>query len=128
MTLSFRDFVKIKWTERWVNQWVKKNNRQKKSDLGVLREGIASRVVFFYPGEEGTYVENVRVTLYQNGIVRIRGNFSEEATTHLQNCEILWNGETKNKEDSRSKLRLLKQAKSDAKLSTSEPSHQPDTP
>ncbi len=48
------------------------------------------RIVFFYPGEEGTYVDNCEVTLFENGIVHIAST-QEETTTHLQNCEILWN-------------------------------------
>lgn len=55
----------------------------------VLRKGRAVRVVFFYPGEEGTYVDQPFVTLYENGIVHL-ANAQEETTTHLQNCEILW--------------------------------------
>src|SRR5262249_879893 len=58
----------------------------------VLKKGPAMRVIFFYPGEEGTYVDNTYVTLYENGIVHIKSN-QEESTTHLQNCEILWSFE-----------------------------------
>lgn len=72
----------------------------------VLKKGPAMRVIFFYPGEEGTYVDNSLVTLYENGIVHIKSP-QEESTTHLQNCEILWNYETE-AEDRASKLRLLK--------------------
>jgi hypothetical protein len=73
---------------------------------GVLRSGHAMRVIFFYPGEEGTYVDNAEVTLFQNGIIHIRSN-QEETTTHLQNCEILWRFETDAEERS-NKVRLLK--------------------
>lgn len=55
----------------------------------ILKHSAAQRVVFFYPGEEGTYVENPTVTLFENGIVHIRAK-SEETTTHLSHCEILW--------------------------------------
>lgn len=55
----------------------------------ILKKGHAMRVIFFYPGEEGTYVDNAQVTLYENGIIHIASN-QEETTTHLQNCEILW--------------------------------------
>jgi hypothetical protein len=72
----------------------------------VLKEGHAMRVIFFYPGEEGTYVDNCDVTLYENGIIHIASN-QEETTTHLQNCEILWRFETE-AEDRANKLRLLK--------------------
>ena len=64
------------------------------------------RVIFFYPGEEGTYVDHADVTLYENGIVHIRSN-QEETTTHLQNCEILWRFET-DAEERTTKVRLLK--------------------
>jgi hypothetical protein len=74
--------------------------------LKVLRQAPAMRVIFFYPGEEGTYVDNAEVTLYENGIVHIASN-NEESTTHLQNCEILWKFETE-AEDRSSKFRLLK--------------------
>ncbi len=64
------------------------------------------RVIFFYPGEEGTYVDNVDVILYENGIVQIASD-QEESTTHLQNCEILW--KVQNEADERSpKVRLLR--------------------
>jgi hypothetical protein len=72
----------------------------------VLKKGRAMRVIFFYPGEEGTYVDNAEVMLYDNGIVHINSN-SEETTTHLQNCEILWNFEL-DSEERASKVRLLK--------------------
>lgn len=74
--------------------------------MKVLKEGSAMRVIFFYPGEEGTYVDHANVTLYENGIVHISSN-QEETTTHLQNCEILWRFETDSEERS-NKVRLLK--------------------
>ena len=72
----------------------------------VIKRGSAMRVIFFYPGEEGTYVDNSEVTLFENGIVHIRSS-QEETTTHLQNCEILWRFET-DADDRAGKLRLLK--------------------
>jgi hypothetical protein len=74
--------------------------------MKVLKKGAAMRVIFFYPGEEGTYVDNANVTLYENGIVHIKSH-QEETTTHLQNCEILWQFETE-AEDRSNKVRLLK--------------------
>jgi hypothetical protein len=74
--------------------------------MKVLKKGSAMRVIFFYPGEEGTYVDNADVTLYENGIVQIK-SAQEETTTHLQNCEILWNFQVDG-EDGQGKLRLLK--------------------
>lgn len=76
------------------------------STVKILKRGHAMRVIFFYPGEEGTYVDNAEVTLYENGIIHIR-SAQEETTTHLQNCEILWRFETE-AEDRANKLRLLK--------------------
>jgi len=76
------------------------------SQVKVLKKGHAMRVIFFYPGEEGTYVDNSEVTLFENGIVHIHSN-QEETTTHLQNCEILWRFET-DAEDRSNKVRLLK--------------------
>lgn len=74
--------------------------------VGVLRKGHAMRVIFFYPGEEGTYVDHADVTLFENGIIHIQSN-QEETTTHLQNCEILWRFEVDG-EDRANKVRLLK--------------------
>jgi hypothetical protein len=83
--------------------------RSSKRDGGtvkVLKKGPAMRVIFFYPGEEGTYIDNAEVTLYENGIIHIKSH-QEETTTHLQNCEILWRFETE-AEDRANKVRLLK--------------------
>ncbi len=82
--------------ERWGGESVVK----------ILKKGSAMRVIFFYPGEEGTYVDNAFVTLYENGIVHIKSN-QEETTTHLQNCEILWTFEIEEGER-QNKVRLLK--------------------
>lgn len=65
----------------------------KASSQQILKRGHAMRVIFYYPGEEGTYVDNIDVTLYQSGIVHIKGP-QEECCTHIQNCEILWNFST----------------------------------
>jgi hypothetical protein len=78
----------------------------RKDSMRIIRKGPAMRVIFFYPGEEGTYVDHADVTLYENGIVHIRSN-QEETTTHLQNCEILWRFET-DAEERVNKVRLLK--------------------
>ncbi len=76
--------------------------------LPILRQGPAARVIFFYPGEEGTFVENAKVTLYANGIVHITTQH-EETTTDLRNCEILWRLEVET-EERQNKVRLLKPA------------------
>jgi hypothetical protein len=78
----------------------------------VLKQGPAARVIFFYPGEEGTYVDHAEVTLYENGIVHIKSP-QEESTTHLQNCEIIWMLEAEG-EDRASKVRLIKLKKAEA--------------
>ena len=78
----------------------------RRDHMKVIKRGQAMRVIFFYPGEEGTYVESADVTLYENGIVHIRSN-QEETTTHLQNCEILWRFET-DADERANKVRLLK--------------------
>lgn len=92
------------------------------SQSGILKRGNAMRVIFFYPGEEGTYVDNADVTLFENGIVHIASS-QEETTTHLQNCEILWHFET-DAEERTNKVRLLK-PKSEAR-STLTPSGDPE--
>jgi hypothetical protein len=74
--------------------------------MKILKKGHAMRVIFFYPGEEGTYIDNADVVLYENGIIHIKSN-QEETTTHLQNCEILWRFEVEG-EDRANKVRLLK--------------------
>jgi hypothetical protein len=78
----------------------------RKDHMNILRKGPAMRVIFFYPGEEGTYVDHAEVVLYENGIVHINSN-QEETTTHLQNCEILWRFET-DADERANKVRLLK--------------------
>lgn len=77
-----------------------------RKSMKVIKRGPAMRVIFFYPGEEGTYVDHANVTLYENGIVHIDSN-QEETTTHLQNCEILWRFET-DADERANKVRLLK--------------------
>lgn len=93
-----------------------KDNDSRKSSLNpldgvrILKHAQAMRVVFFYPGEEGTYVDNCMVTLFENGVVHLRAK-SEETTTHLHHCEILWRYENpvdKPKGEGDGKVRLLK--------------------
>ncbi len=75
--------------------------------VSILKQGKASRVIFYYDGDEGTYIENVDVTLYENGIVHLVSS-SEETTTHLQNCEIVWKFELEAGDERANKVRLLK--------------------
>jgi len=77
-------------------------------NIQVLKSGVAQRVAFYYPGEEGSYIENVQVTLYENGMVHIVSP-GEETSTHLQNCEILWRFEAEADPGQKAgKVRLLK--------------------
>jgi hypothetical protein len=92
-----------------------------KKGLRILKRGPAMRVIFFYPGEEGTYVDNAQVTLFENGVIHIKSN-QEETTTHLQNCEILWRFETDSEQDRATKVRLLK-PKSDSRHSIQDETH-----
>lgn len=71
----------------------------------ILKSGIAQRVIFFYPGEEGTYIEHVFATLFDNGIIQLKTG-AEETTTHLRNCEILWSFQAE--EERTAKIRILK--------------------
>jgi|GEM_PF-1269328 hypothetical protein len=77
----------------------------RKTQDGIIKQGKAMRVVFFYEGEEGTYIENACVTLYQSGVIHLSCD-EEETSTHLQNCEILWSFQEKSDNPS-GKVRLL---------------------
>lgn len=72
----------------------------------IFRQGLAARVIFFYPGEEGTYIDQANVVLYDNGIVHLKTK-NEETTTHLKNCEVIWQLHAED-ERSQNKVRLLK--------------------
>lgn len=72
---------------------------------GILKQGLARRVIFYYPGEEGTYIEDAEITLFSNGIVFLK-SAQEETTTHIQNCEIMWNYQV-NAEDRKGKVTVL---------------------
>ncbi len=91
----------------------------------ILKHAQAMRVVFFYPGEEGTYVDNCMVTLFENGVVHLRAQ-SEETTTHLHHCEILWRYEVPAdaKKGSSDNLRVVK-FKSRERARDSEPPEPP---
>lgn len=54
-----------------------------------LQSGSAQRVVFYYPGEEPTFLENAQVVVFRNGLVEVRHQM-EHVSTHIQNVEILW--------------------------------------
>lgn len=89
----------------------------------ILKKGHAMRVIFFYPGEEGTYVDNADVTLYENGVIHLKSS-QEETTTHLQNCEILWSFAVDG-EDRANKVRLLK-PKAESRATEENPETNPD--
>ncbi len=101
-------FEKPQWGIQKLLSWVGliQKSEVEESPMKVIKKGQAMRVIFFYPGEEGTYVDHADVILYENGVVHISSN-QEETTTHLQNCEILWRFET-DSEERVSKVRLLK--------------------
>ena len=54
-----------------------------------LQEGDALRVIFYYQGEEPTYLDDAYVTVYRNGMVEVHHR-NEHVSTHVQNVEILW--------------------------------------
>jgi hypothetical protein len=54
-----------------------------------LQRGSAQRVVFYYPGEEPTFLENAKVVVFRNGLVEVQHQM-EHVSTHIQNVEILW--------------------------------------
>ncbi len=56
-----------------------------------LQEGDATRVIFYYTGEEPTYLDDAYVTVYKNGMVEVHHR-NEHVSTHMQNIEILWKG------------------------------------
>jgi hypothetical protein len=96
------------------------------SGLRVLRKGHAMRVIFFYPGEEGTYIDNADVTIFENGIVHLKSNL-EETTTHLQNCEILWRFKVEAEErNAPNKIRLLKPRSGETSGEMDDPSKNPE--
>src|SRR3989344_1508920 len=64
-------------------QWLRRSRR------GVVKSGFATRVVFYYPGEDGTYLDGAWVRIYESGIVDIN-HPREQVTTHVQNVEVIW--------------------------------------
>ncbi len=94
----------------------------------ILREGEARRVVFFYPGEEGTYLDQCRVKIFTNGVVEVSSK-QENTMCHIQNCEILWSYKIEG-EEREAKVRLLrsKQLASPDKIITPTQINTPDEP
>ncbi len=58
-----------------------------------LREGQALRVIFYYQGEEPTYLDDAYVTVFRNGMVEVEHR-NENVSTHVQNVEILWHSKS----------------------------------
>ncbi len=54
-----------------------------------LQDGEAARVIFYYQGEEPTYLDDAYVTIYRNGMVEVEHR-NEHVSTHVQNVEVLW--------------------------------------
>ena len=59
--------------------------------LFALQTGPAHRVIFYYYGEDPTYLEDAYVTVFRNGVVEVLHR-NEHVSTHAQNVEILWKG------------------------------------
>lgn len=96
--------------------WRRRTFGKRENTAPILRKGPAMRVIFFYAGEEGTYVENVHVTVFVNGVVLIESPF-ETTTVHHQNCEILWRYQVEVEEstnnNTKGQLRLLRRSESE---------------
>lgn len=60
-----------------------------KSRVNIVKAGFAARVVFYYPGEDGTYLDGAWVRIYDSGIVDIN-HPREQVTTHIKNVEVVW--------------------------------------
>jgi hypothetical protein len=76
--------------------------------LFSLQKGPAHRVIFYYQGEDPTFLEDAYVVIYRNGVVEVEHR-SEHVSTHAQNVEILW----KNRPAVAAKTRSLSLVKSD---------------
>jgi hypothetical protein len=63
--------------------------KQLKRSLFALQSGPAHRVIFYYYGEEPTYLEDAQVTIFRNGVVEVIHR-TEHVSTHAQNVEVLW--------------------------------------
>ena len=62
----------------------------KNSNLPILKRGLAQQLAMRFPGDdEPTFVHDVMITLYENGIVFYK-NEHETGTVHLTHCEITW--------------------------------------
>lgn len=50
---------------------------------------MAERVIFYYTGEDGTFLDMAFVTVFKNGVVEV-WHRNEHVSTHIQNVEIIW--------------------------------------
>ena len=55
----------------------------------ILRSGPAQRVIFHYPGERISYLDDPHVTLYDGGVVEVEHK-DEHVVAHLHNTAIVW--------------------------------------
>jgi hypothetical protein len=74
----------------------------------TLKRGPAHRVIFYYPGEEPTYLDDAFVTVFRNGVVEVEHR-NEHVSTHVQNVEILWKNRSPQPGTSGRSLSLVKQ-------------------
>jgi hypothetical protein len=79
----------LKWIPGRSGKPARESKLLASGSVRILKTGKAERVHFYYPGEDGTFIENPVVILYENGIVHIRADH-EESTTNLLHCEIIW--------------------------------------
>ena len=81
--------------------------KQISRSIACLKQGAAHRVIFYYVGEEPTYLDEVYVYLFRNGVVEIEHR-NEHVSTHIQNVEILWKSQKPFQGSSSRSLRLVK--------------------
>jgi hypothetical protein len=55
----------------------------------ILRSGRAQRVIFYFPGERISYLDDAHVTLYHGGVVEVEHQ-DEHVVAHLHNTAIVW--------------------------------------
>lgn len=67
--------------------------------MNIFKQGKAAAILFPILMDG---IEDVEVTIYENGIVHFKTD-NEETTTHLNHCEVLW---TINEDSSTHKAKL----------------------
>lgn len=73
---SVKDFL-MRLLKQW---WLRKK---------ILRSGRAERVIFYFPGERISYLDDVRVTVYHGGVVEVE-HPQEHIMAHLRNTAVVW--------------------------------------